>query len=263
MKFEKVLVTPQMASDWLSFNKNNRPLRPKTVKYYALEMVEGRWRDDTGETIKFDPHHNLIDGQHRLAAIVKSEVSISLWVAYDVIPEAFQVIDSGLKRGATDVFAISSIPYPNVLPPILRYYRNYKANTMGRVRDAMSSQELVNIYNSNPIFWQECAKNAERWHKNFKPLTPTIWGFLGAILVELNNDEAMDFLDKLSSGRKIEHDGMYFIRDRFVSESVSAAKTDTNYKIALILKLWNSIRAKNPVKSPKYDPFNENFPLAI
>lgn len=252
-----------MAQDWLSFNKKNRQLRRKTVLFYATEMIAGRWRDETGETVKFDAAHNLLDGQHRLSAVVKSGVAVQLWVAYDVDPESFQVIDSGLKRAPSDIFHIGGIPHSSILPTILKYYHHYKTGTMGRVRDTMSSQKLLEIYNTNPVFWQECAKNATRWHKSFRPIPPSTWGAIGSILVEINNEEAMDFLDKLASGRKISHDGMYFIRDKFVSESVSAAKTGPEYKIALIIKFWNSVRVNKPVNSPKYDPFNEDYPKAI
>lgn len=263
MRFETVLVTPQKAQDWLSLNKGNRQMRKKVVLQYATEMRDGRWREDTGETIKFDPSGNLLDGQHRLAAVVKAGTPVNMSVVYDVPSESFKVIDTGLKRGTSDVFFIGNIPYNTVLPTILRYYKNYKAGTMGMIRSAMSSSVLLDMYNERPVFWQECAKHAERWHKAFKPITPSAWGFLGAVLVEMNNDEAMDFLDKLASGRGIEHDGMYNLRDKFVSESVSTARTPVEYRLAMVIKLWNSIRSGKPIKTPKYDPFNEDYPKAI
>lgn len=252
-----------MATDWLSFNKKNRLLRQKTIKTYADAMVKGHWKEDTGETVKFDPDHNLIDGQHRLSAVVKADIPVSLWVAYDVKPESFSVIDSGMKRSHGDVFTIGGIQHGQLLPTIIRYYLRYKEGTLGTDRTGVSTQTLLDAYNENPVFWDECAKNAARWHKSFRPVAPTIWGLLGAVLVELNNDEAMNFLDKLSSGRGITHEGMFAIRDRFVAETVSAQKTSIDYKIALIVKFWNQVRTKKTSKSPRFDPFKEKMPKAI
>ena len=55
------------------FKQRNR--RRDTVTAYAEDMAAGRWKEN-GETIKFDSEGRLIDGQHRLAAVVKANTPI-------------------------------------------------------------------------------------------------------------------------------------------------------------------------------------------
>jgi len=64
-------VTPAMAARWLKNNFRNRPMDGKVVDAYARDMANGVWVP-THQGIAFNDRDDLIDGQHRLAAVVKS-----------------------------------------------------------------------------------------------------------------------------------------------------------------------------------------------
>lgn len=69
-----------MAEEWLSTaNVKNRKLRVRTVDAFAADMRRGKWHT-THQGIAFDEAGNLLDGQHRLAAIVKSGCTIEILV---------------------------------------------------------------------------------------------------------------------------------------------------------------------------------------
>jgi hypothetical protein len=68
-------VDPATAESWLAKNPNNRNLRVPVVQSYARDMVSGNWMLN-GETIKFDQSGKLIDGQHRLSAVVTADVTV-------------------------------------------------------------------------------------------------------------------------------------------------------------------------------------------
>ncbi|NUN01320.1 MAG: hypothetical protein HUU41_09415 [Bryobacteraceae bacterium] len=65
-----MLITPELARQWLERNVRNRPISENTVIAYGLDMLEGRWQYD-GAPIRFDTDGNLIDGQHRLSRLLK------------------------------------------------------------------------------------------------------------------------------------------------------------------------------------------------
>ena len=68
------LITPKIAEQYLAKNSNNYSrLYKATVDQYAYEMLNGEWIFN-GEAIKFNKSGKLVDGQHRLSAIVKSDV---------------------------------------------------------------------------------------------------------------------------------------------------------------------------------------------
>ena len=74
MKVQQSTITPEYAKELLDYNKKNRSLSKATVDRYAEDMRKDNWQQN-GEAIKIDWDGNLIDGQHRLAACVKSGVS--------------------------------------------------------------------------------------------------------------------------------------------------------------------------------------------
>jgi hypothetical protein len=100
-----VSVTPKKAAEFLERNTANRPLSRRTVREFADAMRRGEWRV-THQGIAFDTSGALVDGQHRLAAIVEADVPVELTVFTEVPVGAFDVLDTGKRRNAADVLAI-------------------------------------------------------------------------------------------------------------------------------------------------------------
>jgi hypothetical protein len=71
-------------------------------------MTSGHWRQ-THQGIAFDEKGKLIDGQHRLAAIMMANKTISMPVTFDVPNnnDQFTIIDRGLPRTLSDITGIS------------------------------------------------------------------------------------------------------------------------------------------------------------
>lgn len=95
------LITPNIARELLSGNTGNRKLREGVVKDYARQMKEGKWQE-SHQGIAIAPNGRVLDGQHRLEAIVASGVSIRMNVSRDVPEETFVVIDGGIQRTVAD-----------------------------------------------------------------------------------------------------------------------------------------------------------------
>jgi len=98
-------VTPVKAAEYLARNTANRPLSQRTVRDFAQAMRRGEWRV-THQGIAFDTTGALVDGQHRLAAIIEAEVPVEVTVFTEVPVGAFDVLDTGKRRNAADVLAI-------------------------------------------------------------------------------------------------------------------------------------------------------------
>lgn len=122
---EMVTVTPALAAEWLKCNTTNRPLRKIRVDTYARELEQGHWRF-TGDSIKFDADCKLIDGQHRLAACVKSGVAFQVLVVRGLDSAAFDVLDRNLPRSASDVFAQHQIKEQNRVTAAARLVIGYE-----------------------------------------------------------------------------------------------------------------------------------------
>lgn len=86
-------VDPELAERWLARNPNNRNLRRAVVDSYARDMSTGNWVLN-GETIKLDVAGRLVDGQHRLSAVVAAEVTVPMIVVRGVDPGVMDTVDA-------------------------------------------------------------------------------------------------------------------------------------------------------------------------
>jgi hypothetical protein len=94
-------ITPDKARDILKTNTKNRALRLSSVAEFARQMAAGCWKL-TSQGIAIDTNSVLVDGQHRLHAIVEANVPIQMSVTYDVDPESFDAYDCGIVRTVAD-----------------------------------------------------------------------------------------------------------------------------------------------------------------
>ena len=83
MKTEIKEITPDLAFEMLKSNTLNRPLKKSLIEYYASQMKSGQWRL-TGQGISISDANELIDGQHRLAAIVKSKTTQKMLIIHNL-----------------------------------------------------------------------------------------------------------------------------------------------------------------------------------
>ena len=90
-------ITPDIAAKWLEGNIRNRKIDQKWADYLADEMLAGRWKT-THQGLAFDANDTLVDGQHRLWAVLKSGCTIRSAVSYGLDDKAIDDIDGGNPR---------------------------------------------------------------------------------------------------------------------------------------------------------------------
>lgn len=100
---QAVFCTPEIAKEFLKHRsaKLQRNLVKADYMRIAKDIKEGRWVD-TGETIAFDINGNLVDGQHRLEAIVEAGIGIWLDVMRGVPAKAMRAGGCGRKKTKGD-----------------------------------------------------------------------------------------------------------------------------------------------------------------
>lgn len=101
----RTTVGPAQAEKWLAANIANRTVRPSRVKEYATAMQQGRWLY-TADPIRFDEDGKLIDGQHRLMAIVRSGREVEIQVVRGLSRQAQDAVDTGAARTASDALKV-------------------------------------------------------------------------------------------------------------------------------------------------------------
>jgi hypothetical protein len=105
IKTEWEMITPDRAVELLERNTINRPLRQHYIEGLADMMRRGEW-GKTHEGIAVDEAGNILDGQHRLWAIVESGVTLAMLVSYGQSRGTRLFIDSGLRRTLHDAITL-------------------------------------------------------------------------------------------------------------------------------------------------------------
>lgn len=96
-------ITPEMAKDLLeNHNNKNREMRDAYWKAYASDMLNDQWTQGQSDMIVIDNTGNVINGQHRLKAVLESGKSQHFWVLQDADPSLYDTMDNGKTRNVLD-----------------------------------------------------------------------------------------------------------------------------------------------------------------
>jgi hypothetical protein len=145
-------ITPARAAQWLEANTTNRPLSRPVVRSFAEAMRRGEWLV-THQGIAFDVNGVLVDGQHRLAAIIEADLPVELTVFSEVAEGTFDVLDIGKRRTAADVLAIEGEKNSTMLAAMVRtvwLYHNRPDLTWTGGAAAVSNHQIVQKLEDNP-----------------------------------------------------------------------------------------------------------------
>lgn len=262
MNIQLKLITPSYAKDLLESNINNRKVKMPVVLKYANEMALGQWKTNTGELIKVSKTNKLIDGQHRLLALIKAQVSIEFHVAYDVEDSIFDVLDTGTVRNSSDVFSIERVKYNALLPGIIQFYHTQFLSTQKNNR--LSNAQLLEAYKKRQEYWEEIARFSDKMYRSFAMVLPSrVIGGLYAIFNDINEKQSTDFITSLCTGDNVVDRVFSVLRNKLIQDKTSTRKLTPMHKNALIVKAWNAYRLGNEVKGLSFDATRENFPKPI
>lgn len=123
-RVEILNITPELARLMLQKNTRNRSLKAERVKAIADSIKAGRYVF-TNASIGFDKDGVLVDGQHRLEAIIQAGIPVKSVVVLGCNQSPY--LDRGTKRSITDNLTITnSKEYKSlVIAAINQLYRVY------------------------------------------------------------------------------------------------------------------------------------------
>lgn len=271
MEIKKQLITPNIAKQLLESNIRNRHIKNDLLLRYVSDMIEGRWKEDTGETIKIAKTGVVLDGQHRLWAVVKSNKNIYFHIITNMEDSVYDVLDSGAKRTSSDVFHIEGIKNSNTLSGIISSYyilkKQISKNVINRgvhYNEKPTSNQLLKYYYERESFWKSVSNQTASWYHCFaKILPPSAIGAFYAFFYDINDVDAFQFMNQLCTGQDITNNTINLLRNRLIQDKVDLKKINASLKQALILKTWNYYRKNEVAKQLKYNKVDEEFPKAI
>jgi hypothetical protein len=114
-------ITPDLAAHWLHRNAGsvNRRYKHYVARKYARDIQAGKWTM-TCQGIEFAPDGTLLNGQHRLHAIIMADMPLTLLVGFNVQPEAQRNIDTNAARTLFDLFTLAGVGDAGIVSTLVR-----------------------------------------------------------------------------------------------------------------------------------------------
>jgi len=188
-----VNVTPELAREWLDLARFNRDINYAVVAQYVRLIKDGLWRL-THQGVALTKAGVLIDGQHRLLAIIKAGKTVPMTVCVDEPEENFEFIDCGRNRSHLEMMRLSQ--RNNALTSL--HTSTLKAFLAGRFCNTTnwSVAEINREYEqySLPINFIVDLFQGE---KDRKVNDPTVRGFLARAYYSIAHDRIIEFVNKL------------------------------------------------------------------
>lgn len=228
-----------MATTLLEHNKLNRPLRQRHVERIAAQIIGGHWKFN-GDTIKLASSGDVLDGQHRLWAVIEAKLPIETIVVRDIEADAFSTIDTlRAPRSGADVLALAGLSrYRGIASMALTWLIRYQRGTIERFRDPENRVENADIevaFAENP----QIIRAVERCAKFRGIVNTSTLSFVYYITVNRDEVLAEQMLDTLRNPAGVPIDDPFF-RLRVHLTSRTSALKDPLVTIAVAIKAINA-----------------------
>lgn len=261
---QKFLVTPSIAKKILDkHNGQNRTINSDHLSSLVRDIKRGHWIDDTGTMISFGTHGQLIDGQHRLSAIVKSGEALKLSFKFGLDAAAQRVIDTGRKRTFSDYIAMTE--------GLDAKYKTERASVTRLLYGFLHDQERPHIYtNNNKPTQSDLYDVAVEFGEDITEGVQTVLGpglvqkvvigsYAAFVYVLAKHSDYSEYADEffqlLGTGANLEADSpIIVVRNRLMTRYEFRDQKTKDRTIGLLIKAWNmwingdtaSVKMHNP-----------------
>jgi hypothetical protein len=269
MKATFQTITPILAQMMLDRSDfRNRNMKRSVVRRYANDMLSDRWKEN-GESIILDTFGSVIDGQHRLRALVLSGKSYRFIVVQGVLRDAFDTFDIGKNRTSSDTLEVSGLKDCKNLAAVLRSILDYKSNgDLAFTRKAATNRErsfdVMAALREYPL-----AVNSSHFchvHRGNSAIRPrSMIGTFHYLFGEKHSATRDEFFERLL---KMDFRGVDCPVKALASvhqniDSLKSMATNRTVHAAYWIKSWNAFRKGSKLKKLSFAPDHHEFPSII
>lgn len=241
-------VKPETAETWLGKNDRNRNVRQRLVLSYARDMESGNWQL-TGEAIKFSRTGRLLDGQHRLHAVVLSGRTIKLLVVRGLPDRVQDVIDSGAARTAGDALRLRGEALYSSLAAAARLailYNEFSNLSGADLRPTHA--EILRFVDENPDI--KSATDMAVGFRNAIDVPVSVLTVACWVLARVDPDDTHRFFSQLAEKTDLKGgDAVLALLNRLADIRRNGRRASRNDYLSLIFRAWNYWRGGTKVNT--------------
>lgn len=253
-----ITITPKLARSLIEHrNNSNRDVTLGRVEQYAEDIRRGAWIVN-GEAIKVSRDGEVLDGQHRLLAVLQADAPITSVLITGLPPEAQESMDQGRPRTFADVLKLRGEKDYNVLAAAVRIVATYERSGIplpGYVFSP-SNQQLSASLKRNPGI-RDSRMFANRTRQPW--LNVSVVTALHHLFSAASEPDATAFFEQLLAEEYVDT-AIATLRARLLSEyhDIEHPRTHVRTRIAYVVKTWNAWLAGEDVELVWYP--DEPFP---
>lgn len=265
-------ITPAKAQEYLNTSLGNRPISKVFVRSYADTMKKGGWMLN-GVPIIFDTDGHLLDGHHRLLAVINANIPVRFDVRRGAPSDAFATYDNGRHRDISQILAMQGVKHYVAVGAIVngsealrKGGRLYTNNVFGPEKLKRTLADSYEVYSRDPEGYAEAARYMVSLREKCKIL-PTSWeGSLYYYLTTTggySKEKVNPFFEELHKLDSNAIPAAALLRKTITKEALEGRKIISETLWAYIVKAWNAyVRGDNP-KFLRYIPDREELPNLI
>lgn len=276
--YEQRWVTPLNAKDYLDNQvKPNRSISKSLTVKYARDMLNDDW-DENGKTIALNPDGKMLDGQHRMQAVIVAEKmarenpddylltpfdGLYLDFALGVPNEYRKSMDIGRKRSFGDELTFRGAVQSMQVAPVVNWHLSYlKGNYINSAGDNMfraTEAEALEHWKANEDKFHTTILRSRDAYRQKLGSNSALGTAYHVLRTQYGDDLADAFWDPFLTGANMAvSDPILTLRNRMLREKFS-----TKVQLALVFRAWNYWIDGKPAKSLyfKDEITNKNFPL--
>lgn len=247
-----VVVTPEMASRMLLRNLHNRNCSGSLVQNYARDMTSGVWYLN-GESIKFAVDGTLLDGQHRLRAVVASGCSVPMFIVRGLPVETQPTMDQGRRRSAADALNLGGLKNASILAASAKFALGVMSNGYERAQwYKATTQEIATFVDANPSLIP-AAEVASSVHRRID-CPPTLVAYASWRFSEISTAASADFFDAASHKVGLtDGDPVIALTDAFAELRRSRKRMPHEALLSGTFRAWNARRDGRIMRVVKFN----------
>ena len=228
-------------------------------------MQDGFW-GFSESLICIDTEGHLMNGQHRMWAIINSGKPQMFGVAHNVPKSAMMHMDTGAPRTVANVLELAGHEQAARLAALCRVIRTFEENANFRLGQAvLTGQEaeelIVKRYGADVL--QEAIAASTPFYKKWG-FSSGVWAFLWIHFGDISPEDRDYFFSHLLEGAELESDNpIYVLREQLFKPPHVIHQGDRfNHVAAWIVKGWNAYRMGRKIGRIRFAT-GEDFPLAV
>ena len=241
-----VMVDPEMARDILKRSRYNRAISQSTVNRYVRDMRALDWVFN-GQAVIFngspedrEGELELLNGGHRLTAVMQGNVTVPLLFVSGITPAAIRTMDTGRARSFAQMLSIDGETSPEVLAALIATLHNYREHGDWRGRK-YSTSVLYKTLAREGQRARDVAK--ERNHKNQGKLSKGLLATLDYLFGELNPIQSKEFCDALRDGINLDKDDPRHAAREWLIRTSDDDEYNSEDVAWVLIEAWNRFRA--------------------